>query len=308
MIVYFGTAAFAVPALQAVASHVALVVSQPDKPSGRGLQLKPSPVKQAALELGLPVATPIKARDPEFIAEIEALGADFLLVAAYGQILSERLLLAAKHGGINLHGSILPAYRGAAPIQRCIAEGHTETGVTLMQMDKGMDTGDMIALATTRIGPDETAGEITPRLASMAAALASQWAPRLAVGDYPRTPQDHAAATHAPKIDRIEAELHPIRDAKQEYARFRGFTPAPGAWVQTRDGDLKVTQARFNTETGTPGLVLALEPLTVAFLNGALELHEVQPAGKRRMSGSDWARGARLQVGDAIGPEVSTNA
>ena len=167
-IVYFGTSDFAVPALRALAEHVVLVVSQPDRPTGRGMKLQSSPVKKLALELGLPVETPEKARTPEFVEQVAAIGADVHVVAAYGQILSVKLLETAKNGGINLHGSILPAYRGAAPIQRSILNGDHETGVTLMQMDKGMDTGDMIAVAKTPIGPDETYGELQTRLSEIA--------------------------------------------------------------------------------------------------------------------------------------------
>lgn len=304
-IAYFGTSDFAVPALKAVAEHVILVVSQPDRPKGRGLQLQPSPVKAAALELGLPVETPEKARDPEFIERLAGLHLDFLLVAAYGQILSTKLLGAAKHGGINLHGSILPEYRGAAPIQRALLDGRTETGVTLMQMDRGMDSGDMIAIERLPILPGETAGALQSRLAELAANMAHDWAPRLAAGDYPRTPQNHDAATYAPKVEREETRLQWTESAEVSFRRFQAFTPNPGTSIATRLGEARLSEIALRPDLdAAPGTVLALQPeLTVAMASGALALIELQPAGKKRMRGRDWANGLRLQVGDSLLPE-----
>jgi len=299
-LIYFGTASFAVPALRALAPHVSLVVCQPDRPSGRGMRMQAAPVKEAALALGLPVETPEKSRTPEFVDRLRAEAADVLVVAAYGQILSQKVLDSAIRGGINLHGSILPEYRGAAPIQRCILDGRTETGVTLMQMDKGMDTGDMIDVARLDIWPDETYGELQDRLAEVAAELALAWMPRIAAGDYPRTPQDAEAATHAPKVEKAEAELAFERDAQAEYNRFRAFTPSPGAFLRTRLGTLKLSQAKLSPETAEPGTVLHLNPFTVAFQTGALVLEELQPEGKKRMRGSDFANGARLRAGDRL--------
>lgn len=299
-IVYFGTGDFAVAPLVAVHEHVVLVVSQPDRPQGRGLSLRSSPVKLKAAELGLAVQTPEKARDPEFVEFVRSLEADFLLVASYGQILSVKLLQAAKHGGINLHGSILPRYRGAAPIQRAIMNGDPSTGNSLMQMAKGMDTGDVIEIVETPIGPDETYDELQIRLSEIAATQAATWVERLAAGDYPRTEQDHDAATHAAKIEREDAELRFDRTAQAEYNRFRGVTSNPGAGLQTDRGRIKLSNLRFCPESGAPGEVLKLNPLTIAFAEGSLEFHEVQPEGKKRMSGRDWANGARITVGTRL--------
>lgn len=299
-IVYFGTGEFAVAPLVAVHEHVVLVVSQPDRPQGRGLTLRSSPVKLKAAELGLPVQTPEKARDPEFVQFVRSLEADFLLVASYGQILSVKLLEAAIHGGINLHGSILPRYRGAAPIQRAIMNGDPVTGNSLMQMAKGMDKGDVIEIVETPIGPDETYDELQIRLSEIAATQAAIWVERLAAGDYPRTEQDHAAATHAAKIEREDAELRFERTAQAEYNRFRGVTSNPGAGLQTDRGRLKLAKLRFCPESGAPGEVLKLNPLTIAFAEGSLEFHEVQPEGKKRMSGRDWANGARISLGTRL--------
>ena len=307
-LVFFGTGEFAVPALQAVAKDVALVVTQPDRPSGRGLSLKPSPVKLAAIELGLPIESPDKARATEFVLKIEELNADALIVASYGQILSQALLETAKHGGINLHGSILPKYRGAAPIQRAILEGETETGVSLMQMDKGMDSGDIVAIDTTPIDPIETYGELQTRLAKIAAEMIRKWLPEIGTGNYPRTKQNHDAVSLAPKVAKEEAELCFERDAKKEYDRFRAFNPTPGPYIRVQTTihnpqftSLKLHKAALKPETGPPGTVLSLQPLPlIAFSGGSLELIEVQPEGKTRMSGRDWANGLRLQVGQNL--------
>jgi methionyl-tRNA formyltransferase len=300
-LVFFGTGTFAVPALRALAPHVALVVAQPDRPSGRGMRLHPAPTKLAAQELGIPVETPEKSRAPEFVERLAAERADALVVGSYGQILSQRVLDAAARGGINLHGSILPKHRGAAPIQRCLLAGETTTGITLMQMDKGMDTGDVIAVETLDIGPDETYGDLQDRLAELAARMAQDWMPRVVAGDHPRTPQNDAEATLAPKVEKAEAELVPERPAKAEYDRFRAFTPTPGAFLRTSVGLLKVSRARLLDVNGEPGTVAALgEGCAVAFVGGALELLEVQPEGKKRMTGRDFANGGRPCLGSCL--------
>ena len=325
-LIFFGTGSFAVPALKALADSVCLVVAQPDRPSGRGLKLQASPVKAAAMELGLTVETPEKSRSPEFVERLRAEEADALVVASYGQILSTAVLESASRGGINLHGSLLPLYRGAAPIQRAILDGQKETGVTLMQMDRGMDTGDMIAVRRTPIGTDETYGELQDRLALIAAEMAAEWMPRIVAGDYPRNPQDSALATMAPKVQKPEAELNFDRPAAEEYARFRAFTPSPGAVLKTSVGLIRVSRTR-NSELGTrnsgseansnsefrapssefggPGTILSVSPsLVIGFAEGAMELIEVQPEGKKRMSGRDLANGLRLKPGMNLKPTL----
>lgn len=303
-VVYFGTAPFAVPALERLAPHVVLVVSQPDRPSGRGLKTQPSPVKAKALELGLPVATPEKARDPEFLEHLKTLQADVFFVAAYGQILPQRILDIPAQGCINLHGSILPRWRGAAPIQRAIEAGDQESGVTLMQMDKGMDTGDIIAIAPTPIAPDETAGQLYDRLATLAADLAETWAPRIVNGDYPRTPQNNDLATHAPKVEKADAHLAFDLPAFTAYNRFRAFTPAPGPFLLTNQGPVKVHAARLAPgHHGQPGEILAVKPNpVVAFAEGALELLELQAEGRKKVSGPDFANGAQWTAGMRLIP------
>lgn len=300
-LVFFGTSEFAVPALEGLSDHIVLVVSQPDRASGRKLQVHPSPVKARALELGLPVVTPEKCRQPEFVEQIRSLEPDALLVAAYGQILPVSLLESAKQGAINLHGSILPFYRGAAPIQRAILNGDDKTGVTLIQMDKGMDTGDIIATETTSIRPNETYGELQNRLAVLAEEIAIGWMPRICEGDYPRVPQRNDLATMAPKIDRSETVLNPEKPAAIQYNRFRAFTPNPGVSLNSIFGPIRISRALLSDIEGTPGEVLAVKPeLVVAFHHGSLILTELQPAGKKRQTGAEFANGVRLKVGDRL--------
>lgn len=300
-IVFFGTGSFAVPALDAVAEHVVLSVSQPDSPSGRGHKLQAAPVKRRAIELGIPVATPERARSPEFLAELESAQADFLLVASYGQILSEAVLNSARRGGINLHGSLLPRYRGAAPIQRAIMSGDRVSGVTLMQMDKGMDTGDMIAVEELPIQPGEIYSDYQNRLAELAAAMAKSWCEAIASGDYPRTPQNNALATVAPKILPEERELTFFGNAEHEWNRYRGLSSTPGAFLSTSAGRIKVIEASWESETGAPGRVLNTKgSLSVACVEGALVLKSIQPEGKKPMPAADWCNGARIKVGSNL--------
>jgi methionyl-tRNA formyltransferase len=302
-LIFFGTGSFALPSLRALAEHVVLVVTQPDRPSGRGMKFHASPAKTLAEELGIPCETPEKSRAPEFVEKLESLNADALVVASYGQILSQRVLDSAKRGGINLHGSILPAYRGAAPIQRCILNGDVETGVTLMQMDKGMDTGDIIEISRVPIDPDETYGQLQDRLAVVAAELSAQWLPKICTGDYPRGPQGGGLATMAPKIEKAEAELSFFKEAQAEYNRFRAFTPSPGAYLRTSAGTLKLLEARLAGDypLASIGEVHAVSPdLVVQFAEGAMALREVQPEGKKKISGRDFANGARLRVGSCL--------
>ncbi len=302
-VVFFGTGEFAVPALKAAASSVTLVVSQPDRPQGRGLRLRQSPVKVAALGLGLPVKTPESCRAPEFLEQLRIEHSDALIVASYGQILSQAVLDSARRGGINLHGSILPKYRGAAPIQRAILAGEVESGVTLMQMDRGMDTGDVIDVVGTPIGSDETYSELQARLAEAAAELLRTWLGRIEVGKYPRAPQNPGEASLAPKITRDETELRFERAARDEYDRFRAFTDLPGAFLRTNYGRLRIAAARLSEAAGEPGRVVSIAPkLTLAFARGALELSEVQPEGKKRMTGREFANGKRLVPGKSLMP------
>lgn len=300
-IAFFGTSEFAVPALKLLAPYVQVVVTQPDRPSGRGMKLQPSPIKIIALELGLRVETPQKSRTPDYVATIRDRKLDALVVAAYGQILSESLLQSATRGGINLHGSVLPFYRGAAPIQRAILNGESETGVTLMQMDKGMDTGDIIAVERTSIGMKENYGELQSRLADIAASMIDSWLPKIVAGQYSRKPQSHDVATYAPKIERSETWLDLFGNARQEFNRVRAFTPNPGARLESSIGALKIIRAdSVDASRPQPGIILSTKPLIVGCEVGALEFIEVQSSGGRKMSGIEFANGARWTVGTSI--------
>jgi len=302
-IVFFGTAPFAIPSLEAVASVTSLVIAQPDRPTGRGLKTVMTPVKTRALELGLPVETPERCRRPEVIERLKELDADLFVVAAYGQILPQALLDVPRHGCINIHGSLLPAYRGAAPVQHAIWNGDRFSGVTLMRMDAGMDTGDIIAMETCAISPDETAGELYDRLADMGGQL---WAAHLATlgsGQYVATPQDHAAATMAPKILPSDAEIPADEPFDLAYRRYRAMTPVPGAWIQTRWGRLKLRDVRPVASTSPAGTVVGTRPeFVIALPGGALVLRQVQPEGKKAMRGTDFANGARIQPGNQWAP------
>jgi methionyl-tRNA formyltransferase len=302
-VAFFGSGEFAVPALRAIAEQVRLVVTQPDRPSGRGLAPRPTPVKLAAADLGIQVAQPSSCRDPGFAEEIAARNLDALIVAAYGQILPQRLLDASSQGAFNLHASALPSYRGAAPIQHALLNGDTETGVTLMKMDKGMDTGDIIAIERAAIGPDEVYTELEDRLSKVAARLLTAWLPRLVSGNFTASPQDHERATLAPKLSHSDAELSFSRNASREYCRYRAFSERPGAWIQTRFGRLILRRARLDWRQGTEGEILSLEGgMTVGFAVGSLRIIEGQPEGKRRMAAKDLANGWRLAVGTNLTP------
>lgn len=301
-VVYFGTSEFACPALERIRDRVSLVVTQPARPKGRGLQRVPSPVERVARGLDLPVETPPKCRAPEFIERVLALEPKALIVAAYGQILPEALLKTSHQGGINLHASLLPKYRGAAPIQRAILAGEDNTGVTLMQMDAGLDTGDIIVSRSTPIGPHETAGELEARLAIIAADLLEEMLPRILAGNYTRTPQNDEEATYAPKVAAEEGWLDWSESAESAYRRFRATTPRPGARLPARPDPVLVTRARLGAGQGTPGQVLGLraDALEVAFSGGSLLLDRVKPPGKREMTGREFAAGRRLKAGDVL--------
>lgn len=301
-IVYFGSSDFAVPALRQIAEHVTLVVTQPDRPKGRGQQDLPTPVKVAALDLGLPVETPEKCRRPAFVSRLQEEEADAFVVASYGQILSQKVLDVPRVGCFNLHGSLLPEWRGAAPIQRAILNGDNFSGITLMQMDAGMDTGDIIAKELISIAPDETAGELHDRLAEVAGTLLAAWLPALIAGEYPRTPQVDRLATYAPKIERAESELRTDEPLTQSYRRFRAFTPFPGVFMETQRGRLKILEARSVPELPIePGVIqVNAQGLFLGFPGGGLKLSRVQLAGKKAVSGLEFARGAHLRSGERL--------
>ena len=304
-VLFFGTPDFAVPSLRALVGEgfeVVGVVTRPDKPTGRHRsRASASAVKGAALAEDLPVLQPERPSSPEFVAQARALAPDISIVAAYGHILSQALLDVPPRGSLNVHASLLPALRGAAPIQRAILEGLTETGITIMAMDAGMDTGPILHQVATPIAPDETGGELAVQLAELGAeALVEALTLMEETGLQPR-PQDHARATLAPKLRREEERLEWSCPAEVAARKIRAFDPRPGAWTWCRSKELKLFGARVAPETGTPGRVLAAgDALLVACATGAVEVSEVQPAGRARMAARAFLNGRGIAVGDVL--------
>jgi methionyl-tRNA formyltransferase len=301
-----GTAPFAVPSFQSLrdAGHeIVTVVTQPDRPGGRGLAPRASAVKTWARDAMLPVLQPEKARDPEFVAALAALSPDVIVVVAYGQILKPAVLEIPPLGCVNVHGSLLPELRGAAPIQWSILNGFAETGVTTMFMDAGMDTGEIILQAREPIRPADTAGELAARLAPLGAALLVESVRRIEAGDAPRTPQDSERATYAPLLSREDGAISWEGDAESIRNRIHGCNPAPGAYCTGPDGRvLKLWRAATIGETpsvAAAGEVLALDEHGVAVRcgRGAIRLLEVQPESRPRQEAGAYARGYRLAPG-----------
>jgi methionyl-tRNA formyltransferase len=264
------------------------------------MKLQPSPVKAAALELGIPVLQPEKASLPEFVEELGALGADAAVVVAYGQILKPAVLDIPPLGCINVHGSLLPELRGAAPIQWSIIRGYPETGVTTMFMDAGMDTGDVILKESIPIFPQETAGELTERLAPVGAALLVRTLAMLESGTAPREAQDASRATYAPMLRREDGRVRWSESAAQVCNRIHGCNPAPGAYAARDGSTVKLWRAEAVPEAppAAPGTVLETDPLTLRVGEGAVRLLEVQPESRGRMTGTEFARGFRIPAGE----------
>ena len=304
-IVFFGTPAFAVASLRALLRGqftVAGVVTQPDKPHGRSRsELIPPPVKLLAQAQGIPVLQPVRPVGDVFAASLRRLEADLGIVVAYGHILRPEILTIPPQGMINVHASLLPRYRGAAPIQHAILRGETETGITIMQMEAGLDSGPAIHRVTTAIETDETAGQLAERLAELGATALIEALSLLSGGLARPQPQEHARATFAPKIDREMARLVWERDAATLVRQVRAFDPSPGAWTTLNSGVLKIFNAREVPGTGEPGEVLAAgERLVVAAGHGALAINEVQPAGKTRLPVAAWVRGRGVAAGQRL--------
>ena len=299
-IVFMGTPDFAVPTLEALvhaAHEVVCVYTQPPRKAGRGKKLQPTPVHAAAERLGIEVRHPVSLKSQEEKDAFAALDADVGVVAAYGLILPQAVLDAPKHGCLNVHASILPRWRGAAPIQRAILAGDRGTGVTIMQMEAGLDTGPMMATVRTPL-EGKTAGELTEELAEKGAQLMVGTLRDLAI--HIPVEQDDSEATHASKIDKAEARLDWTQDAVQVERQVRAFTPWPGAFFE-HDGDrVKVLAAEVVEGDGAPGTVLD-DILTVACGSGALRLTRVQRAGKPAMDTADFQRGRAIAEGAQLG-------
>lgn len=307
-IIFLGTPDFAVPSLERLveAGHeVAAVYTQPDRPVGRKQALTPPPVKQKALALGLPVRQPEKVRRPEVVEEIRQLAPEVMVVVGYGQIIPQSIIDIPPRGIVNVHASLLPKYRGAAPIQWAIARGETVTGVTTMRIDAGLDTGDILLARETPIGPEETAVELSARLAVMGADLLIETLEGLRAGTIVPKPQDHSQATLAPILKKEDGRIDWRLSAREIFNRVRGFVPWPGAHTEFRGSLLHIWRCRPAPENlpGPEGLLKAIgrRLLVVCGEGTSLELLEVQPEGRKRMSADAFLNGVRLSENERLG-------
>ncbi len=307
-ILFWGTPEFAVPSLLALSDEgheIVAVVTQPDRPAGRGQRMRPSPVKEAALEEGIPVLTPERPEGDDFLNDIHRLEPELSVVVAYGQILSRAVLDVPWRGSINVHASLLPALRGAAPINWAIARGHESSGVCIMRMVEKMDAGPVLFCIEEPIGPNETASELTTRLAELGAAALVEALALLEGGQIEEIEQDHDAATFAPKVDREAARIDWVLEAQSVSDHVRGMDSFPGAWTLLRDEPLKLFRpspvpASEEAEPGTVVETDAKKGVRVATGRGSVWFAEVQAAGKRRMDAGSWLQGHRLEVGERL--------
>ena len=306
-IVFFGTPAFAASSLTALleaGQHVTGVVSQPDRPQGRSRSnLVPPPVKLVAEEAGLPLLQPERPSGDVFLAALRRFDADLGVVVAYGHLLRPDVLAVPRLGMVNVHASLLPLLRGAAPIPWAIVQGERETGISIMRMEKGLDSGPVYLKVVTPIGPAETGGELTTRLAALGAhALLEVLARMEGGGSVHAEPQQHDAATVAPKLTRETARLDWAAPAEEIARRIRAFDPVPGAWTTLGGNTVKLFGARGAAGSGVPGAVLQAgeELLVAAGDERAVAISEVQPAGKRRIPAGDWVRGRGVAAGQRL--------
>ena len=306
-LVFCGTPQFAVPTLESLIQNhdLALVVTQPDRPRGRGLELAPSPVKQSAQRHALPIEQPDKIKNnADFRALLERTAADAIIVVGYGRIIPPWMLRLPKYGNINLHGSLLPKYRGAAPIQWAIANGERVSGVTTMLLNEGLDTGDILLQRELPVEPDETAITYGRRLAEIGSDLMIETLQALETNAITARPQDHSQASLAPILEKQDGRADFNLPAQAIYNRLRGFQPWPGCFTTFRGKNLGVIAARPIQEAriSSPGeIFLDHERMLVGCRESALELLEVQPEGKRKMAIGDFIRGYRAQTGETLG-------
>ena len=305
-VIFAGTPDFAAQALRAIAAagfEILLVLTQPDRPKGRGMQLQASPVKQAALELGLAISQPASLRHEEAQALLRAQNADVMVVAAYGLILPQAVLDTPAHGCLNIHASLLPRWRGAAPIQRAIEAGDTETGVCIMQMDAGLDTGAVVSTHHYAIKNTDTATDVHDALAVLGAhAIVADLQQLQQTGGLNATPQPPAGITYAQKLSKEEAKIDWNESALVIERKIRAFNPVPGAWVEYQNQPLKIWRAEAVAQSGRAGEVLAIssDGLIVACGEGALNITELQPAGSKRMPVAAFAAGRHIEKGTPL--------
>lgn len=306
-VVFFGTPQFAVPSLAALLAGpdvVAGVICQADRPAGRGQKLQVPPVKQVAAAHAIPIAQPVRIRDRAFEELLRGWNPDIVVVAAYGRILPLNILTLPPHGCINVHASLLPGYRGAAPIAWAIARGETETGVTIMQMNETMDGGDILLRRATPIGERETAAELSVRLSHLGAAALADALAALHRGELVPTPQDEGAVSMAPLITKADGEIDWRLGAVEIARRCRAFQPWPSLYTYLDGKLLKIHAARVGAagSSGTPGTVVAVgEEVAVATGDGVLAVTELQLEGRKRLAARDFARGAELRPGMVLG-------
>ena len=295
-VVFMGSPDFSLACLRALAKHydVVGVITQPDRASGRGRELKSPPVKTLALELGIPVMQPEKLRAPEAMEQLRAWAPDLIVVAAFGQILKKDVLDLPRYGCINVHASLLPRWRGAAPINAAILAGDEETGVTIMRMDVGLDTGPMLTKRSIRLTRDDTAGSVFQTLSQLGADLLIETLPRWIAGEIQPQVQDDVFATYAPMMKKEEGKLDFTRDVNELERRVRAFNPWPGAFMDLDGTILKIHRAHVGSSNVEKGqrLIVQDQP-AVGARSGLLILDEVQPAGKKPMSGKSFLAGAR---------------
>jgi methionyl-tRNA formyltransferase len=307
-IVFFGTPAFAVPTLDALLASphsVVAVVTQPDRPRGRGHKIEDAPVKAHALAASIPVLQPDRLKDPQFVAALRGLGADVGVVAAYGRILTDDVLAAPRLGMLNVHASLLPKYRGAAPVHRAVMAGESRTGVTIMRVVKALDAGPMLAAAPRPIASDETSDAVERDLARLGAALLVASLDAVAAGRAVETPQDESAATYAPRLTKDDAIVDWSRPAVAIHDQIRGLHPWPHAASVVRGRRLILLRSSPTAAAApSPGAVLEAhgDRLIVGTGAGALALLQVQPEGKRPMNAREFLAGRPLSVGDRFGP------
>ena len=305
-VIFAGTPDFAAQALRAIAAagfEIPLVLTQPDRPNGRGMQLQASPVKQAALELGLTIAQPASLRHEEAQALLRAQNADVMVVAAYGLILPQAVLDTPAHGCLNIHASLLPRWRGAAPIQRAIEAGDAETGVCIMEMDAGLDTGAVVSTHRYAIKNTDTATDVHDALADLGAqAIVADLQQLQQTGRLNASPQPQTGITYAQKLSKEEAKIDWNQPALVIGRKIRAFNPVPGAWVEYQNQPLKIWRAEAVAQSGRAGEVLAIssDGLIVACGEGALNITELQPAGSKRMPVAAFAAGRHIEKGTPL--------
>lgn len=305
-IIFMGTPDFACPTLTRLIERgedVIAVVTQPDRPKGRGQKLVPPPVKVIAEKHGIPVLQPLKVRAPEVIAQIRELNPDLIIVVAFGQILPQSLLDIPRHGCINIHASLLPRYRGAAPLNWCLINGEAETGITTMQMDAGLDTGDMLVKRAIPIGPDEDAQSLHDRLSLLGADTIDETLDRLLAGTLIREQQNDSLTCYAPMLKKEDGLIDWSREPQQIGNLVRGLTPWPGAYTSLEGKTLKLYKVSVADGNGKPGEVIAAgkDGIIVACGSGSLRIEELQLEGRKRLSAPEFLAGCRLEPGSRLG-------